>query len=68
MSKICDFGKAVKKRLVDLDRTQTWLIEQVRSDTGLYFDGGYLYRILSGERRTPAVMESICKILEIPAP
>ena len=44
-----DFGKAVKIRLIELDKTQDWLIEQVRERTGDYFDSSYLYRLLAGK-------------------
>lgn len=68
MPKVCDFGKEVKKKLVDYDKTQEWLIKEVRSDTGKYFDNGYLQRIFRGEISTPGIIASICKILDIPAP
>ena len=42
------FGKDIKRRLVDLDRNQTWLMEEVRKRTGLYFDSSYLYKITTG--------------------
>lgn len=47
MSKFCDFGKKIKKKLIDIDQTQNWLIEEVRMDTGKYFDSSYLYKILT---------------------
>lgn len=68
MAKVCDFGKEIKKRLVDINQTQEWLITEVSQDTGKYFDGGYLQRILRGEISTSGIVASICKILEIPAP
>ena len=37
MTKLCNFGKEIKKRLVDIDKNQEWLITEVRADTGLYF-------------------------------
>lgn len=49
MAKTSDFGKAVKIRLVELEQTQDWLIEQVKERTGDYFDSSYLCRILSGK-------------------
>ena len=50
MAQTSDFGKAVKKRLIDLDKTQSWLIEQVREKTGdMSFDSSWLHRILSGK-------------------
>ena len=44
-----DFGKAVKIRLIEMNKTQAWLIEQVKERTGDFFDSSYLYRILSGK-------------------
>lgn len=65
MAKLCDFGKEIKKRLVDIDRNQEWLISQVKADTGLYFDSSYLYRILVGKIATPKIVSSIRRILDI---
>ena len=45
MAKTCEFGKEIKKRLVDIEQTQEWLIAEVSKDTGKYFDSGYLHRI-----------------------
>lgn len=66
MAKVCDFGKEIKKRLVDIDETQEWLISEVARDTGKYFDSGYLHRILRGELATPSIVASIRKILNLP--
>ncbi len=68
MPKICEFGKQIKKTLVDIEQTQEWLISQVREDTGLYVDGSYLYKIMSGKLSSPKIVSSICKILGIDLP
>ena len=60
------FGKEIKKRLVDIDRTQTWLIEQVRVVTGLYFDRSYMYKIQTGQLATPKIVRAIREILDLP--
>lgn len=49
MVKTTDFGKAVKIRLIEIGKTQTWLIEQVKERTGAYFDSSWLYRIMTVE-------------------
>lgn len=59
------FGKEIKKRLIDLERNQSWLIEQVAKKTGLYFDGSYLHKVMTGQLNTPKVVEAIRVILEI---
>lgn len=65
MTKLCSFGKEIKKRLVDIDKNQEWLIAQVKADTGLYFDSSYLYKVLTGTIATPSIVSSICRILDI---
>lgn len=68
MTKICDFGKEIKLRLVEINQSQAWLIDEVKKDTGKYFDSGYLHRILRGEVATPGIVSSICRILDISVP
>lgn len=60
------FGKEIKKRLVDIDRTQAWLIEQVQGTTGLYFDRSYMHKIQTGQLATPKIVQAICEILDLP--
>lgn len=66
MAQLTAFGKDVKKRLVDIDRQQTWLVHQVQTNTGLYFDTSYLYKILTGKLATPKIVQAIREILELP--
>lgn len=66
MAKGDTFGKQIKIRLIELEKPQVWLIEQVKAKTGLYFDGGYLWRIMSGEKSTPTIVEAIREILDLP--
>ena len=58
-----DFGKTVKKRLIDLDKSQKWLISQLNQDTGLFVDSSYLNRILTGRCNSEKIIASISKIL-----
>ncbi len=64
-AKFCQYGKEIKKRLVDIDKTQTWLIEQVKQDTGLYFDDSYLYKVMAGKNNNPKIKASIEKVLGV---
>ena len=59
------FGKAVKKRLVDLERKQSWLIEEVSEKTSLYFDRSYLHKVMTGQLNTPKIVQAIKEILDI---
>lgn len=65
MAKLSEFGKDISKRLIDLDKPQTWLIEEVRSKTGLYFDDSYMYKIKTGQLSAPKIVQAIRDILEI---
>ena len=48
----CCFSKEVKRRLVDIEQSQTWLAQMVSKDTGLKVDDAYLSNILSGRRKS----------------
>ena len=58
MAKLSEFGK-------DISKPQTWLIEEVRNKTGLYFDDSYMYKIKTGQLSTPKIVQAICEILDI---
>lgn len=65
LSKFSDFGLCVKTKLLQTNKTQKWLSEEISKKTGLYVDGGYIYKILTGQRKAPKVVNSICEILNI---
>ena len=69
---VTDFAKAVKHRLIDLEKTQEWLMAEVRKRTvsddkpeGMYIDSYYLQKIFRGERHPQKIIDAICEILEI---
>lgn len=64
-AKLTNFGKDIKKRLLDIGQNQNWLIERVKEKTGLYFDSSYISKILTGTAKTPSITRAICEILEI---
>lgn len=59
------FGKAVKKALIDQDRTGAWLVAQVREQTGMYFDAPYLSKLLCGKLSSPRLTQAISRILQL---
>lgn len=65
MAKLSAFGKEIKKKLVDIEKSQEWLIEQVRERTDMFFDNGYLYKILTGRRSAPKIIQAIRDILDL---
>lgn len=65
LSKFTDFGLSVKTKLLQNGKGQKWLEEQVTEKTGLFVDGGYMYKILTGQRNAPKIVEAIREILNI---
>lgn len=65
--KFTDFGLCVKNKLLRLGVPQKWLEEEVRKRTGLVVDNGYMYKILTGQRAAPKIVQAIKEILEIPS-
>lgn len=65
LSKFSDFGLCVKTELLRMGKEQKWLEEEITERTGLYTDSGYLYKILTGQRNAPKIVEAICEILNI---
>lgn len=65
LSKFSDFGLCVKTKLLQIGKSQKWLEEEVTRRTGLYVDNGYMYKILTGKRNAPGVVNAICEILNI---
>lgn len=63
---VTPFGKTIKKRLIDINHTQAWLIEQVAETTGLYFDRSYMFKIQTGQLATPKIVCAIREILDLP--
>lgn len=62
--KYTEFGLCVKTELLRRGLKQKWLIEELRR-RGMYADSGYLYKIFTGERHAPKVVEAIRDILEL---
>lgn len=60
-----DYKKTVKKRLIDIDKTQRWLCEEVSKKTGLYVDDSLLKRIFDGKVNGTKIVAAINEILSI---
>lgn len=60
-----EYSKQIKKRLIDIDKSQKWLVDEVQKETGLFFDGAYLSKIVNGNRNAPKIVAAINKVLEI---
>ena len=60
---LCSFGKKINHRLIALEQSKGWLIEEVKRHTGLYFDRSYLRKIETGQLATPKIVDAIAKYL-----
>lgn len=60
-----NFGKAVKKELIEINKSQEWLIEQIKCKTGLFVDSSYLNRIITGRSKNKKIINAIAEILEL---
>lgn len=65
MANINDFGKEVKKKLIDLGKSQSWLEAEIKERTGLFVDSGYIHKIFTGQRNAPKIVDAIKQILEM---
>ena len=63
--KLTEFGLHVKTELLKQGKSQSWLENEVSKNTGLFVDSGYMYKILTGQRNAPKIVQAICKILGI---
>lgn len=66
--KFTEFGLCVKDKLLRKGKEQKWLEEQITERTGLFVDSGYMYKILTGQRNAPKIVNAICEILGIELP
>lgn len=64
-SKFTDFGLCVKTKLLRIGKEQKWLEKAVSEKTGLFVDSGYMWKILTGKRNAPKIVEAICELLDI---
>lgn len=65
VSKFSDFGLCVKTKLLQSGKSQKWLEKAVAEKTGMFVDGGYMYKILTGQRKPSKIVSAICEILHI---
>ena len=63
--KLTDFGLRVKTELLRSGKTQKWLEQRIREETGLYMDSSYLLKIFTGQRNANRVVTAIKEILDI---
>lgn len=60
-------GVEIKTKLVSLNETQEWLIEQAKEKSGMYVDCSNLYKLMTGQLHSKRLEGAIREILKIPA-
>lgn len=60
-----EYGRIVKKRLIEMDKSQVWLMEEIQKRRHGFMDSSYLSKILSGNRKAENIRCIINDILDI---
>lgn len=61
------FGIETNLRLMEMNQTQAWLIEEIKKEMPeRYIDSSLMSRILTGRVNSPDIISVIGKILDIP--
>lgn len=61
---LTEYGISIKTELLKLNKTQNWLIEEVKKMLPeRYLDVSYLNRIMTGQVKQSVVMDAIDRVL-----
>lgn len=60
-----DYGKEVKKRLIEINKSQAWLIEKIKERTGMFVDSSVLNKILTDRLNSKPIITAINEILNL---
>lgn len=63
VSGITDYGKTIKLRLLEQEKTQEWLISEVSKKAGRYFDSSYLHKVMVGKIKNKVIIDAINEVL-----
>ena len=64
-NKFTEYGKSIKRRILELDRTQAWLIDEVNKRANITMTSSYLNRIMIGKVAKSSAIPIINEILGI---
>ena len=62
---LTDYGKKVKIRLLELNKSQEWLIKCVAQKTGNFVDCSLMNKILTGRVNSQVIISAINETLNI---
>ena len=58
------YGRKVKRKMRQANISMVELAEAVKGSSGLYCDSQYLYKIFTGKRNAPKIVQAIDEILD----
>lgn len=63
---VTSFGITIKTKLLKMNKTQNWLIEQIKKqDSAIYIDSSVLNKVLTGQIKTGRIVDAIKCILNL---
>ena len=64
-NKLTAYGKSIKQKLLDMDKTQNWLISKINERSSIKMTSSYLNRIMIGKVADSSAVPIINDILNI---
>ncbi len=66
MRKLTEYGKQVKMKLIDIGKTQEWLIREIKTENPeIFVDASVLRKIFTGEIKQSGIVPIINGILNL---
>lgn len=63
---VSEFGIAIKIKLVKMNKTQNWLIEEIKKrNPTMFVDSSVLYKVLTGQIVSGKIVDTIKTVLGI---
>jgi len=61
---LTDYGKNVRTKLIELNKSQQWLISRIAEKTKMFVDSSLLNKILTGQKNSERIVSAINSILD----
>lgn len=62
---LTDYGKEIKIKLLEIGKTQNWLIDELKIKTGMFVDCSVLNKVMTGRVQSKKLTKAINEILDI---
>ena len=54
-----EYGQQVQMKLIEMRKSQSWLIDEIKSRTDMYIDGSILFKVLTGRVKSQRITDAI---------